>query len=450
MNRRNFLRGLGAGISLPIFETFIDGQAFAGATQKGLATTASGMPLRTAFFYKPNGVNVSKWDVTGTGADYILNQTHQPYEQFRDKFHLFSQFAHQNGTAGSDGGGDHARANASYLTGVRPHKTAGADIRAGISADQIIANAIGDQTRFRSLELSCDGVRKSGFCDSGYSCAYQFNLSWRSETSPMTPESNPRLVFERLFGAGNQDERKHSYAARQQADRSILDFVLEDAKDLNRNLGRNDQIKLDEYMTGIREIEQRIAKAEKFGTPKTPSIELPYHAPRSFEEHIRLMIDMLVLAFETDSTRVGTFLLSHDGSNRSFKEIGVSDGHHSVSHHRRKPESLEKLAKIDLFYSRQLAYLLEQLEKRKDADGKSILYNSQILWGSGLSNPDRHRHDNLPIILAGQAGGAIKTGIHTDLGYETPLCNLFLSMFDIAGVKEQRFGDSNGQTSIRV
>lgn len=447
-NRRTFLRGLGAGISLPVFETFLDPKAVAAAAKTGMAVTKSGMPLRTAFLYKPNGVNVNKWAVTGTGAKYQFNDTHRPYEKFRDDFHLFSRFAHDKGTSGGDGGGDHARANASFLTGVRPRKTAGADIKLGVSADQVIARAIGEQTRFRSLELSCDGVRKSGVCDSGYSCAYQFNLSWRSEQSPMTPESNPRLVFERLFGAGNAEERRKSFQTRNESDRSILDFVLEDAKQLNRKLGRNDQMKLDEYMTGIRELEQRINKAEKFGLPEVEEVDFPSGIPGSFEDHIRLMMDMLVLAFETDSTRVATFLLSHDGSNRSFKEIGVSDGHHSVSHHQNKEESLEKLAKIDLFYSAQFAYFLDQLSKRKDPDGKSLLYNSQVVWGGGLADPNRHRHEDLPIILAGHGGGELKTGIHTDLGSKTPLCNLFLSMFDRIGIKEERFGDSSGRVSL--
>ncbi len=448
LDRRHFLRGIGAGITLPAFETFWNPGSNAAAGQRALAVTESGMPLRTAFLYKPNGVHVGKWALRGTGADYEMNETHQPYERFRDHLHVFSQFAHETGTAGPDGAGDHARANATFLTGVRPRKTAGADIQLGISADQVIANAIGDLTRFNSLELSCDGVRKSGVCDSGYSCAYQFNLSWRTEQSPMTPEANPRLVFERLFGSGNREERRKSFQTRIEEDRSILDFVLADAKQLNRSLGRNDQLKLDEYLTGVREIEQRIEKAERFGLPEIEGARAPGGVPDSFEEHVRLMMDMLVLAFETDSTRVATFLLSHDGSNRSFREIGVPDGHHTVSHHRGRKESLDKLAKIDFFYSRQFAYFLDQLNRRKDLDGNSILYNSQIIWGGGLADPDRHRHEQLPIILAGHAGGAIRSGIHTDLGSKTPLCNLFLSMFDQVGLDETRFGDSTGRVSI--
>lgn len=447
-NRRKFLRGLGVGIALPTFETFLPGSTQASSGVRALGTTSTGMPLRTAFLYKPNGVNVEKWTPTGTGSGYQLNETHEPYAKYKDDFHLISMLEHENGTAGSDGGGDHARANASFLTGARPRKTAGADIKLGVSIDQVIANAVGDQTRFSSLELSCDGVRKSGVCDSGYSCAYQFNLSWRSDTTPMTPESNPRHVFERLFGSGSSAERKEGFEARNQLQRSILDFVMEDARLMNKQLGRNDQLKLDEYMTGVREIERRIEKAEKFGLPDDPGIDVPKGVPGSYEDHVRLMMDMLVLAFETDSTRVASFLLAHDGSNRSFKEIGVPDGHHTISHHRGNKESLAKLAKIDLFYSRQFAYFIEKMKSVKDTDGNTLLHNSQVVWGSGLADPDRHRHQELPVIVAGQGGGTIKTGIHTHLGQDTPMCNLYLNMLDRVGVKEERFGDSTGRLSI--
>lgn len=448
LNRRHFLRGLGAGIALPTFETFLPGNLKANEGVRALGTTETGMPLRTAFLYKPNGVNVEKWKLTGTGRDFQFNETHEPYAKYKNDLHIISMLEHENGTSGGDGGGDHARANASFLTGVRPRKTAGADIKLGVSVDQVIANAVGDQTRFSSLELSCDGVRKSGVCDSGYSCAYQFNLSWRSDTTPMTPEANPRHVFERLFGSGSKEEREEGFQARNQLQRSILDFVMEDAKLLNKQLGRNDQVKLDEYMTGIREIERRIEKAEKFGLPEDPGVEMPDGVPSSYEEHVRIMMDMLVLAFESDSTRVASFLLAHDGSNRSFKEIGVPDGHHTISHHRQDPVALAKLAKIDLFYSQQFAYFIERLKSVEDADGKSLLHNSQIVWGSGLADPDRHRHNELPIIVAGQGGGTIKTGVHTDLGQDTPMSNLFLSMLDRVGLQEERFGDSTDRLSV--
>lgn len=430
-----------------MFETFLP-SARAAEAGKALSQTASGMPLRTAFLYKPNGVNVNKWRPQGEGVNYQLNETQQPYAKFKSDFNILSNLKHENGTSGGDGAGDHARANASFLTGVRPRKTAGEDIHLGISIDQLIANQIGHQTRLSSLELSCDEVRKSGICDSGYSCAYQYNLSWRSSTTPMTPESNPRHVFERLFGAGTKEERDNGFALRNQRQRSILDFVLDDAKALNRQLGRNDQLKLDEYMTGIREIERRIEKVEEFGLPEDPGVSAPAGIPSDFGEHIRMMMDMLVLAFESDSTRVVSFLLAHDGSNRSFREIGVPGGHHSISHHRNDPISLKKLAKIDYFYSQQFAYFIEALRSKKDADGKSLLHNSTIVWGSGLEDPDRHVHERLPIVVAGQGGGTMETGRHLFAPTSTPMSNLYLSLADRIGLTEERFGDSTGRLGM--
>lgn len=455
-DRRTFLRGVGVGVALPAMESLLPGgkalakAAAESAGQGGLALTESGMPLRTAFLYRPNGVNLDHWTLDATGRDFTLDRTHAPYAKFKDQLHILGKLEHKNGTSGGDGGGDHARANASFLTGVRPYKTAGADIKLGVSVDQVIARKIGDQTRLSSLELSCDGVRKSGVCDSGYSCAYQFNLSWRGESTPMTPEANPRLVFERLFGAGSKEERQRGFEMRQRQGRSLLDFVMEDAKSLERQLGSNDKHKLDEYLTGVREIEKRIEKEQRFGLPEDPGVSAPEGIPGSHRDHIRLMMDMLALAFETDSTRVATFMLAYDGSNRSFREIGVPDGHHAVSHHRKDKEKLEKLAKIDRFYSEQFAYFLEKLSEKKDADGKSVLHNSQIVFGGGLSDPDRHNHSNLPIVVAGRGGGKLKTGLHTELGSDTPVCNLYLSLMDQIGVREERFGDSTGRVGAIV
>lgn len=450
LHRRHFLRGLGAGIALPALQSLIPSRVLAEATRaaaRGKAgLTASGMPLRMAFLYHPNGANMEKWTPTGSGKDYQFNETQKPFASHKDDFQIITGLEHKNGTGGQDGGGDHARANATFLTGMRPRKTAGADIKLGISVDQVAANAVGDQTRFASLELSCDGVRKSGTCDSGYSCAYQFNLSWRSENTPMTPESNPRLVFERLFGSGSKEERAKGYQMRQAQQRSILDFVMEDARAMEKALGNNDRMKLDEYLNGIREIERRIQKAESFGPPPDPGQPAPDGVPDNYEEHIRLMMDMIALAFETDSTRVVSFLLAHDGSNRSFKEDGVPDGHHSISHHQKKAENLDKLAKIDLFYSRQFAYFLETLKAKKDADGKSVLHNSMIVWGSGLADPDRHSHSKLPIVLAGHAGGGrFNQGRHADLGTDIPMSNLYLSLLDTMGVTADTFGDATGR-----
>jgi hypothetical protein len=315
-----------------------------------------------------------------------------------------------------------------------------------MSVDQVAAQQIGQATRFRSLELSCDAVRRAGGCDSGYSCAYQFNLSWRSDTSPATPETNPRQVFERLFGSGTGAERARSFAARQEKQRSILDFVSEEAHALEKQLGRNDRNKLDEYLTGVREIEQRIEASAKFGPPPDPGTEAPEMGiPPSYEDHMKLMMDMQILAFQTDSTRISTLLLAHDGSNRSFKEIGVGDGHHSLSHHQNDKVKMEKIAKIDHFYMRQFAYYLERMKGIKESDGRSLLDHSMVVYCSGLSDGNRHRHDDLPVVLAGRAGGKFSPGRHTQLGSATPMSNLYVRMLRELGVKVDRFGDSTGE-----
>lgn len=444
LSRRRFLRGLGISLGLPFLESVAPlGKALAAATPK-TAVTHSGAPLRMACLYVPNGVNVARWMPKGEGTDYQLSETMAPLAGLKDQFQVFSGFEQRLGWANGDGGGDHARANATILTGARPKKTSGSDIRLGISVDQLAAQYAAQQTRFSSLELSCDGVRKSGACDSGYSCAYQFNVSWRSETSPVAPESNPRLVFERLFGSGKGEERQKSFALRNAREKSILDFVMEDARSLHRELGRNDQHKMDEYLTGVREIEQRIQKAERFGPLPDPKIDAPAGVPTDYREHIRLMMDMLVLAFQTDSTRISTFMLAHDGSNRSFREIGVNDGHHNLSHHQNNADVLAKIAQIDLFYTEQLAYFLTKLRDTKEKDGRSILDNSMILYCSGLSDGNRHAHDNLPVLLAGKGGGVLTPGRHVNLGEKTPMTNLYVRMLNIMGVPTDRFGDSTG------
>ncbi|HSH95322.1 MAG TPA: DUF1552 domain-containing protein [Roseimicrobium sp.] len=441
-NRRLFLRGLGVGITLPALEPLLPSKAFAAG--ETAATTATGAPLRMGFVYVPNGVILDKWRPVGEGDGFELNKTMEPLAEFKDSMQIFTGFEHKNGWSGPDGAGDHARANATILTGARPKKTAGADVRVGVSVDQFAAQHVGQQTRFSSLELSCDGVRKAGVCDSGYSCAYQFNLSWRTETSPVAPESNPRLVFERLFGSGKGAERQQSFQLRQARQKSILDFVMEDAKSMHRELGYNDQQKMDEYLTGVRDIETRIQKAEKFGPPPEPGVDAPSGIPTSYQDHIRLMADMLVLAYQTDSTRVSTFLMAHDGSNRSFKELGVPEGHHYLSHHQNDAQKMDRISKIDFFYTQQLAYFLKRLRETKDVDGKTLLDNSMIVYCSGLSDGNRHRHDDLPVIVAGGGGGRLTPGRHVKLGSNTPMTNLYVSLLNNMGVKTERFADSTG------
>ncbi|PHS18695.1 MAG: hypothetical protein COA78_01545 [Blastopirellula sp.] len=439
--RRVFLKGIGLSVALPALESLGIRQAL-GAEKPAQATTASGAPLRAAYIYFPNGVIKDKWMPNGEGKDYELNESLKALEKHKADFQMITGLEHANGWAGKDGAGDHARANATFLTGMRPKKTSGADIQLGISIDQVMANHIGDATRFRSLELSCDGARKSGGCDSGYSCAYQYNISWRSDTTPMTPESNPRLVFERLFGNGSGEERQRNYQQRTAEQRSILDFVTADAQAIHKQLGKNDQRKVDEYLTGVREIEKRIEKSEKFGQYTLPDAKVPEGKPDKYDEHIRLMMDMMVLAFRTDTTRVASFMLAHDGSNRSFRDIGVSDGHHSLSHHRNDQEKMDKIQKIDTFYSEQFAYFLDQLKSVEEGEGQTLLDNSMVVYGSGLADANRHQHSNLPMIVAGKAGGALTPGKHLKLAGDTPASNLYLSMLDKMGIEEERFGDS--------
>ena len=441
-SRRGFLRGLGAAVALPALESFRP--LLAAGAERAIATTASGAPLRMAYLYIPNGVNLDLWRPKGTTSSYMMGETFKSMESLREDFQIYTGFEQQNAAAGGDGAGDHARGVATFLTSARARKTAGSDISLGVSVDQVAAQAAANTTRLASLELSADGVRKAGQCDSGYSCAYQFNLSWRSENQPMTPESQPRAVFERLFGAGSTTERAESLGQRYSSKKSVLDFVQQDAKALQRHLGRSDRQKLDEYLTGVREIERQIEKAEAMGLPVDPGVKAPDDKPGTYQEDLRLMMDMMVLAFKTDSTRISTFLMAHDGSNRSFQDIGVSDGHHNISHHQNKPENLEKIAKIDNFYMEQLAYFLQKMKDTPDVDGKSLLHNSMIVYGGCLSDGDRHNHDDLPIIVAGHAGGAFKPGRHVDLGENVPMANLHLRLLQELGLKERSFGDSTG------
>jgi hypothetical protein len=388
---------------------------------------------------------MTQWTPSKTGTDYELSPSLKPLESVKGSLQVLTGLKHDKAAANGDGGGDHARANATFLTGMQARKTAGADIRAGISVDQVAANSIGQLTKLPSLELSCDEARRAGNCDSGYSCAYQFNLAWKNESMPISPERDPKLAFERLFSNGLAGEADAARAKREFYNKSILDFVNEDAKTLQKHLGSTDQRKLDEYMTSIRDIERRLTQATR-EAKDMPAYNKPTGIPESYEQHIRLMFDLMALAFQTDTTRISTFLLAHDGSNRTFPDIGVRDQHHGISHHQRDPEKLGKIAKIDEYYCRQFAYFIEKLKGIKEGSG-NLLDNCMIVYGGGISDPDAHSHRDLPVILAGGGGGTLKTGRHVRVDNE-PMCNLFLSMLDRVGVKEPRFGDSTGRLSV--
>ena len=445
-SRRHFLRGLGAGVALPALASLQPLRLLAAESPalERLAETASRAPLRTAFLYFPNGSIPSAWWPQQQGADFELSPTLQPLAKYRDSLQILGGLDHANAEAGPDGAGDHARGNGTFLTGMRLNKSA-TDIRAGISIDQILAREVGHLTRFSSLELSCEPARRTGSCDSGYSCAYSFNLAWSSPTTPKSAESNPRLLFERLFGAGNPGERVAGLQRRRQQQKSILDYVLEDARSMQRKLDTRDREKLDQYLTGVREIESRIEHVESFGDAREPGVETPAGIPDDYEEYVAMMCDLMVLAFQTDSTRVATLLLAHDGSNRSFDQIGISEGHHELSHHQNNEQRIEKVAEIDLWYVRQFAKFLGRLRQVEDVDGNSLLDNSMIVYGSGNADGNRHTHSNLPILLAGGGGGSLTPGRYVHHG-SRPACNMFLSLADRLGIQGlERFGDSTGR-----
>ncbi|MDC0325627.1 DUF1552 domain-containing protein [bacterium] len=449
--RRQFLRGLGTCITLPLLESLYSEQNEPPTGHTALSSpglTDSGAPLRMAFVCFPNGAHQSNWFPAGEGSDFNLGDTMNPLAHLKQSIQVLGGLDHKNAYPGHDGGGDHARGNATFLTGARARKTDSANIKLGVSIDQVVAQKIGHLTRFPSIELSCDSIRKSGNCDGGYSCAYQYNISWASSSLPMAPESNPRLVFERLFGTGNDGQRVSNYQMRQQMHQSILDVVLEDTRTLTRKLGAADKAKVDEYLTGLRDLEQRIERAERFGPlPEVGDFGAPMGTPQNHGTHIEMMYDLLALAFQTDSTRVSTLLLAHDGSNRSFPEIGVPDGHHDCSHHGNRPARLEKVAQIDLFYMQHFARFLTKLESMKDRDGNSVLHNSMIVYGSGNADGNRHTHSNLPVVLAGAGGGTLSPGRFAKQGGR-PMTDLFLSMTDRMGVANvDRIGDSLGRVS---
>jgi hypothetical protein len=450
LDRRRFLRNLGICLTIPAMESFSSRLlgAAANAATALPATTATGAPLRTAFLYFPNGAIPSAWWPSTLGANFALSRALEPLANVKEHIQLLGGLTDLSANGGTDGGGDHARANSTFLTGVRIKKTNGADFHAGVSADQIMAQQVGLLTPFRSLELSCDTVLNVGTCDTDYACVYQHNLAWSSPTTPLTPEVNPRQLFERLFGAGPPAERAKNLLIRQQQKRSILDFIQGDARRVLGSVSGRDRQKLDEYFSSVRDIEQRITSAEqaRAGRPQ-PTVDTPDAGiPASYAEYIRLMFDVLHLAFQTDSTRVATFMIAGDGNNRDFSEIGVNDGHHNLTHHGNKADWIEKVVQIDRFYVSQLAYFLEKMEQTKDIDGHSLLHNSQIVYGSGNADGNRHTHTNLPVIFAGRGGGTLNPGRYSVFRDE-PITNLYLSMMDRVGGPQrmERFGDSTGR-----
>jgi hypothetical protein len=438
--RRTFLRGLGTVMALPALEAMLPSAAYAAPA----VAAAKRAPLRMAFLFVPNGKNMAAWTPTAVGDNWELTPTLEPLKNVKDELTVITGLAQHNAFALGDGGGDHARSTSTFLTGVHVKKTSGADIKAGISVDQYAAQKLGAATRFASLELGCERGAQAGNCDTGYSCAYSSNISWRSDTTPVAKEVDPRLVFERLFSNGNKKESDESLGRRTQYRKSILDFVTEDANRLKGQLGVHDQRKMDEYFTGVREIEKRLELAQKVVDVPIKDAAHPSGIPQEYADHIRLMGDMMVLAFQVDLTRIATFMLANDGSNRPYRTIGISEGHHDLSHHGNDAEKLAKIAQINHFQVTQVAYILEKMKSIKEPNG-TLLDNSMIVYGGGISDGNAHNHDNLPIFLAGKGGGTIRGNRHLKLDKETPMNNLFLSMLERMKVPAENLGDSTGR-----
>ncbi len=434
MKRRNFLKGVAATISLPQMSSL------AAVTKSGTIST----PNRLAFLYVPNGVNLAEWRPTGLGTDYALSKSLKSLSPFKQDIQIISGLDHDKARANGDGPGDHARASATFLTGCQAKKTAGANIRNGISADQLAARHIGHETKLSSLELSTIRARMSGKCDSGYSCVYQHNISWRDESTPMPAEYDPRVAFEKVFGSGDAK----ADATRRAKRKSVLDFISQDAKNLHKKIGAEDRAKLDEYLTSIRQVERNIEQAEHFHD-SYPADAKPDGIPKGYKAHIRSMFDIMTLAFKTDSTRIASFMLASEGSNKSFKHIGVSGGHHALSHHRQKPDALRQIAKIDTFYAEQLAYFLENLKRSSEGEnGGNLLDNTMIVYASSIADGNKHNNENIPVILAGGGSGKITPGRHIQAPEGTPMTNLYLSLLERMDVSAKRIGDSSGKLDL--
>jgi hypothetical protein len=451
LQRRTFLKGMGAAIALPMLDAMTPALANAaqaavggaqGAAAAGSAAKGAGS-MRLAFTYVPNGITMADWTPKAVGKAFEYSRILKPLEAHRQETLVLSGLAAKNANALADGPGDHARAAAAYLTGVHPKKTAGADIKNGISVDQIAANYYANETRFSSLEFGCDDSRVVGNCDSGYSCAYTNSLAWRGETSPLPPETNPRLVFERLFGGVDAGLDPATRQRRLIYRRSILDLVTDRTKALRRELGPNDQRKVDEYLDSIREIERRIQMAEADMRDLPAGMEKPTGIPVAYRDYVALMFDLQLIAFQTDLTRVTTMMMGREGSLRTYPEIGVPDPHHPLTHHRDNPDWVEKVTKVNTLHVELFADFIRKMKETPDGDG-SLLDHTLIVYGSGIADGNRHTHEDLPVLLVG-GGQTFATGRHVKYERDTPMTNLYLTLLDRVGVRTESLGDSSGR-----
>jgi hypothetical protein len=430
--RRSFLRGLGATLALPLLD----------AMTPAFAATTKAIP-RLGFMYIPNGVSLGQWKPTGSGTDFAFSPTLSALEPFRNQVNVFSGLAHHCADRMNDGSGDHSRGAGAFLSGCHAKRTEGADLYLGITADQIAAKSLGKDNLLPSLELKLDDSDLDPLCDEGYTCAYMNTFSWSSATTPLPMENNPRLVFQRLFGEGQNAQDRLTQT---REDRSILDAVSGSMKRLESSLGPADRRKVDQYLTSIREVELRLQRIEAHNAESTtlgPSGTRPLGIPDNFEDHIHLMFDLQVLAFQADITRVTTLMIGREEGGRSYPQAGVPEGHHSISHHDNNPEKLAKLAKIDAYHVKQMAIFLGKLQKTPDGDA-TLLDNSMILYGGGISNGNMHNHENLPVVLAGGGAGQLKGGRHIEYPQDMPMSNLLRSILDKAGVHTDTLGDATG------
>ncbi len=429
-SRRTFLRGLGATMGLPFLESL------------HAATASAKPPLRFGWIFFPNGMVRDFWTPKGEGRDFQFNQTNAALAPVRDHVTLIGNLAHDKARENGDGGGAHARNGATYLTAVQAKKTGGKDIHTGISIDQVIANQLGQHTRLPSLELGTEPSRKEGRCDSGYSCIYMSNISWRSATQPSGIEINPRRAFDRLFGAsGSEGER---FRARSAARQSVLDFVADDAKRLQRQVSGSDRRKLDEYFESVRAVEKQIDQMASLPPIEVPGTSRPEADPADTVKRIRLMYDLMALAYQTDATRVITFMTANAQTNRVYDHLGITSGHHQLTHSNGQDAEIQK---IDRFMTEEFARFVGRLQSIPEGDG-TLLDNCLITFGSAMGDGRKHDHGDLPCVVAGHAGGALTGGRYLRMKDETPMANLFVTTAQLAGTKLDRFGDSTGALAL--
>ena len=435
MSRRTVLRGMGAAVALPLLDAMVPALTAA-------QHTAARPVRRLGVVYHPNGVVYENWLPTGTGPDFQFSRVLAPFEPFRDRVLVVTGLADRQAESLGDGGGDHSRASGSYLTGVHVKKSDSMVLN-GVSMDQIAARAFARETQLSSLQLTVDNNNLVGSCDTGYSCAYSNTLSWLTPTLPLMSENDPRVVFERLFGASDSTDARVR-AARLRRDRSILDSVTARVRELQRTLGAADTTKVSDYLTALRDVERRIQKAEEQSARELPEVERPVGIPDDFDAHVKLLYDLQVLAYQCDLTRVITFMYGREQSARTYPQLGIADPHHQITHHQNDPEKLEKCTKIQTHHVALFTEYLEQLRTTPDGEG-SLLDNMVILFGSGLSNSDRHTHGPLPTVVVGGGGGTISGGRHLVFPEGTPLTNLHVTLLDKVGVPVDKLGDSTGQ-----